>query len=248
MRIGGFQFRPGLIPSLATLIVFPVLVSLGFWQLDRAEQREALQEAYETRDQRSPLDLNRDAPPERQALTRNARARGIYDVDRQLLVDNQMHQRQPGYHVLTPLRLEGRDAAVLVDRGWVPGGDDRGRLPDVAAPDEPRTLRGHVDQGPPTGIRLGGMADGESGWPLRVQYVDFDELEERLGYPLLPVVLRLDPDADHGFVREWGPVYREGYGPDRNYGYAVQWFALAAALMVIFVSVNLRRVRTDATD
>ncbi len=247
MRIAGFQFRPSLIPTLATLVLFPILISLGFWQLDRADQREALQEAFETRGERPPVDLNREAPPEGDTVTRNARAEGTYDDGRQILVDNQTHRSEVGYHVLTPLRLEGRDAALLVDRGWVPGGDDRRRLPDVEVDGDLRTVAGHVDKGPPTGLRLGGMADGETGWPLRVQYLDFAELEERLGYPLLPVVLRLDPDAPDGFVRDWGPAYPAGYGPERNYGYAVQWFALAAALLIIYLTVNTRRVRTDAT-
>lgn len=245
MRIGRFQFRAGLVPTLATIVLFPLLVSLGFWQLHRAEERQAIVDAYETRGEREPLDLNRDTVPAGESPTRNASARGRYDSDRQLLVDNQTHQRDVGYHVLTPLRLEGRDAAVLVDRGWVPAGDDRQELPDVRVSEAPRTVTGHVDQGPPTGIRLGGMAEGETGWPLRVQYLDFAELEDRLDEPLLPLVLRLDPDAPHGFTRDWGPAFRDGYGPERNRGYAVQWFALAAALAVIFITVNTRRVSAN---
>lgn len=245
MRIGRFIFTPSLVPTVATLLAFPVLISLGFWQLERAEQRQAMVTAYETRDQRLPIDLNREAPHDLDGQPLNAVARGTYDDGRQLLLDNQPHQRQTGYHVLTPLHLEGRDGAVLVDRGWLPAGGRRSKLPNVSVADSQREIRGHVDQGPPTGLRLGGIADGEAGWPLRIQYVAYDELEKRLGYPLLPVVLRLDPDARDGFTREWGPAFEEGYGPERNQGYAVQWFGLAAALVVIFLAVNLRRVTAD---
>ncbi|WP_290648732.1 SURF1 family protein [Aquisalimonas sp.] len=248
MRIGRFTFTPSLVPTVATLLALPVLISLGFWQLERAEQRQAIATAYETRDQRLTIDLNRDGVSDSDSQPLNAGARGTYDDDRQLLVDNQPHRRQTGYHVLTPLHLEGRDEAVLVDRGWVPAGDRRSELPDVAVGDSRREIQGHVDQGPPTGLRLGGIADGETGWPLRIQYVAYDELEERLGYPLLPVVLRLDPAAPDGFTREWGPAFEEGYGPERNQGYAVQWFGLAAALVVIFIAVNLRRVTADDAE
>lgn len=241
MRLGAFQFRPGLIPTLATLALFPVLLSLGFWQLDRAEQREQLLVRFDERLQWPPLDLNRDRLEPGESLFRPAEVEGRYLPERQFLLDNQTHQRTVGYHVLTPLRLDGEERAVLVDRGWVPAGDSRDRLPEIPLETEAARIRGHLDQGPATGLRLGGMADGERGWPLRIQYIDYRELEERLGMPLLPVVLRLDPDAGDGFVREWRPAHPDGYGPERNRAYAVQWFALAGALVIIYLAVNLKR-------
>lgn len=245
MRIGRYQFSPGRIPTLATVVLLPVLIGLGFWQLDRAEQRRALEQAYESREERPTVDLNRERAPSADGPPYNAVAQGRYDADRQLLLDNQTYRGETGYHVLTPVRLRGRDAAVLVDRGWVPAGDSRAELPEVSVPEHPVEVTGYLDDGPPTGIRLGGMAEGETGWPLRIQYLDFDALEERLGYPLVPSVLRLDPEAPHGYTRDWGPAFREGYGPERNQGYALQWFALALALAVIYVTVNTRRMSPD---
>ncbi|MFV8834487.1 SURF1 family protein [Aquisalimonas sp.] len=242
MRLGRYQFRPRIVPTLATAVVFPLLLSLGFWQLDRADQRQAIVDAYETRDERPAVDLNSDGVPTDDGAPRNTTAFGRFDGDRQLLLDNQMYRGEVGYHVLTPFRIEGVDRVVLVDRGWVPAGDSRAELPGVAVDDSSRSVSGFLDQGPPSGLRLGGMADGETGWPLRIQYLDYDALEERLGEALMPHVLRLDPDAPDGFVRDWGPAFREGYGPERNLGYAVQWFGLAAALAVIFLIVNTRRV------
>lgn len=245
MRLGRYQFRPRLVPTLATMLVFPLLLALGLWQLDRAEQRQAIVDAYETRDERAAVDLNRDGAPDGDAAPRNTTAYGHFDSERQLLLDNQQHRGKVGYHVLTPFHLEDGDRAILVDRGWVPAGDSRAELPDVTVDDSARAITGFLDQGPPSGLRLGGMADGESGWPLRIQYLDYDALESRLDTALLPRVLRLDPDAPDGFVREWGPAFREGYGPERNHGYAVQWFGLATALAVIFLVVNTRRIGSD---
>lgn len=242
MRLGRYQFRPRIVPTLATLLVFPLLLSLGFWQLDRADQRQAIVDAYESRDERPAIDLNDvDVPPDEAAPT-NTTASGRFDSRRQLLLDNQLHRGEVGYHVLTPFHIDNGERLILVDRGWVPAGDSRADLPDVAVDESPRSVTGFVDQGPPSGLRLGGMADGETGWPLRIQYLDYDALETHLGDELMPRVLRLDPDAPDGFVRAWGPAFREGYGPERNHGYAVQWFGLAAALAVIFLVVNTRRV------
>jgi len=253
-QLSSVRFRPGLIPTLATLVMFPILIALGFWQLDRAEQKEQAAVAFEARLEQPALDLNRQIPDPRGDLFRLAEARGGYDPERQLLLDNQTHNRQVGYNVLTPFVLDAiqsgddRGTAVLVDRGWVQGGRSRSELPAVPLEQGITSVRGHLDQGPATGIRLGGMDDGEAGWPLRVQYLDFEALEQRLGYALLPVVLRLDQAEPGGYVRQWRPKQPEGYGPERNRGYALQWFGLAATLAVIYLVVNLtwRRKDTDA--
>lgn len=248
MQLGAFQFRPGLIPTLATLLMFPVLVSLGYWQLDRAEQKEQAQAAFEARTEQPALDLNLDNPDPEADLFRLAEARGSFDTDRQLLFDNQVRNRQVGYHVLTPFQLEGREAAVLVDRGWVSSGSSRTELPALSAPDDISLVQGHLDQGPATGIRLGELAEGEQGWPLRVQYVDYEQLSAILDYPLLPVVLRLDEEMPGGYLRDWRPKHPTGFGPDRNRGYAFQWFGLAATLAIIYLVVNIRRRRNGEHD
>lgn len=245
MRVGRYRFRPSLVPTLATVVTLPLLIALGFWQLDRAEQRQQRIDAYHARSAAPPIPVNEEGVPEAGSDPREAEAVGRFDAERSLLLDNQTRGGEVGYHVLTPFRLEGREEAVLVDRGWIAGGDTRAELPDVAVSPEPRRIRGHLDDGPPTGIRLGAMAEADRGWPLRIQYLDMAALGERLGYPLAPQVLRLDPDAPGGYVREWEPAFREGYGPERNLGYAVQWFGLAAALVVIFIVVNLKRKPRD---
>ncbi|MCK8516919.1 SURF1 family protein [Methylonatrum kenyense] len=248
MRIGSFDFRPGMVPTLAFLLLLPVLVGLGFWQLDRAEQRAGLLASFDAQRTAAPVNLNRDRLDPEAMLFRPARAEGEFLPERSLLLDNQTHRRTVGYHVLTPYRLAGDDRVVLVDRGWVPAGESRAQLPEVGMESTEIPIEGHLDQGPATGIRLGGLADGESGWPLRIQYIDYAELGARVDAELLPVVLRLAPDSAEGFVREWRPEHPDGYGPERNRAYAVQWFGLAAALVVIYLAVNLRRRPEELND
>jgi surfeit locus 1 family protein len=67
-----------------------------------------------------------------------------------------------------------------------------------------------------------------------------NELEERLGYPLEPLILLLDKDDEFGFIRDWKPVY--GVTPDKHRAYAVQWFTLATVLLMIYIGVNLKRL------
>ena len=103
-----------------------------------------------------------------------------------------------------------------------------------------RRSPGLSSQPPETGIRLGPADTGEA-WPRVVQYVVPDRVSEQLGYPVLDRVIRLGPEAPGALPRDWGEQPPVPFGPQRHVGYAVQWFALAATLLVIFVVVNWRR-------
>ncbi len=140
----------------------------------------------------------------------------------------------------TPLLLQGIDVHLLVNRGWLPVGPDRGQLPDLAVSEQTLTEVGLIVATPASGLVLGSSGYDEDGWPRVVQQVDLARIEEQLGAPLLPFVLRLSPNSEHGYVREW--QIRPGLSPERHVGYAVQWFALALALVALCMWAAVRRV------
>jgi surfeit locus 1 family protein len=109
------------------------------------------------------------------------------------------------------------------------------RSPDVRVGGERRALSGRLDEWPRAGIKL--AAGAEAGWPRRVSFPSLAELEGALGRGLYPKLLLMDPAVADGFVRDWQP---SGMAPERHVGYAVQWYALALTLLVIWVVVNLR--------
>ena len=153
-----------------------------------------------------------------------------------------MYQGRVGYHVLTPLRLAQGNAVVLVNRGWVPQGATRADLPALPAPkDLELRIEGLIDFPPEKVFSLGEGEDRDPGWPKVLQRVRLELQAEQLDARLLPMVLLLAPEQPGGFVREWIPVV---IGPERHVGYAVQWFALAAALVILYVLANLKRVET----
>ncbi|RFA31185.1 hypothetical protein CAI21_00590 [Alkalilimnicola ehrlichii] len=237
MRIGAYSFRPSLIPTLATLVVFPILLSLGFWQLDRAEQKRDWETAREQGRSAPVVNLNHVQPLYAESQQRQAEATGRFDPDRHFILDNQIRHGRAGYRIFTPLLLENSERAILVDRGWVPADFDRSRLPDVAVDgSEVQTLLGRIDRGPSVGMRMGVPGDGE-GWPERILYIDFEYMQERLPYPLMPYMLR-PSEAEPEEITASMP-------PEKHVGYAVQWFALAGTLMVIYLTVNFKRERED---
>lgn len=245
MRVGSLAFRPALVPSLLTLAVTAILLALGFWQLERARQKASIQESFIAHTALpaipiTELDLSNPASRFRQVI-----ARGRYDPGRQILLDNQVQNGRPGFHVFTPLRVEGMAQAILVNRGWAPLAGSRRQLPDSTVTDTPVMLSGRLGQPANPGLRLAGpSAAGAPAWPRVVQYVDYAQLAAELGYPLAPAVILLDPQSENGYRREWHPPLA-GFGPERHRGYAVQWFSLAATLMAIYLAVNTHRCRLE---
>jgi surfeit locus 1 family protein len=245
MRIGPFDFRPTLWPSLATLVLLPVLIGLGQWQLERAAWKQTLVDAHAARigEPARPLgSLLASSASAADLEYRQVTAAGVYDLDHQLLLDNQIHQGAAGYHVLTPLRLNGAgsgDAWVLVNRGWVPLGDSRTQLPALPGSAGPVSVRAMIRLPPEKAFRLESVEEAGTGWPRVIQLIELGPIGQRLGHPLLPQVLLLDPKEPGGFVRDWKPVY--GITPDKHRAYAAQWFTLALVLLLIYVGVNTRR-------
>jgi surfeit locus 1 family protein len=217
-------------------VLLGILSSLGFWQLHRAEQTRALLGKY-NEPSRSSIRLEPHLSSFEGLQFESAEASGNYDRDHQFLLDNMTHNGHVGYHVLTPFRLGNSGVAVLVNRGWIPLGGTRAKLPDPAVGGERRLVVGRIKV-PATETFMLGEEEQRKGWPYRIQRIRISALEQELGYPLLPVVLLLDEQQDDGFVREWRPIR---FGPERNIGYAVQWFGLALTLFIIFVAVNTRK-------
>ncbi len=244
MHIGPYRFRrPRLVPVLATVALFPALISLGFWQLHRADVKYAARAVREHNRDLPPVTLSPGFTDVNAALNRRARAQGRFDLAHQLLLDNQQRNNVPGYYVFTPLVLAGTKTAVLVNRGWVQQGVNRRILPPLPGPDDAVTIRGLIDSVPVVGLKLGPPNAGHTGWPKAVQYLDLGWLGQKLGYHFLPYVVLQQSGADFGLVRDWSGVQigHEALPPEKHVSYAVQWFAMAGVLVIIFIGVHLRR-------
>ena len=239
MRIGSLDFSPSRWPTLVTLVVFGFLLSVGFWQLDRAEQKREIIKNYQVDEDGAVIRLDADLKSAAGLEYQRATSVGRYDSAHQLLLDNRIHEGQAGYQVLTPFILRNSEVAVLVNRGWLPLGESRDQLPDVAVGEVQRAVVGRLKTPPEEAFMLG-EEELRQGWPYRIQRIQFQALSDELQRTLLPVVLLLENEEPDGYLRDWQPL--AGFGPERNVGYAVQWFGLAAALLVIYFTVNSRRV------
>lgn len=232
-NIGRHRFRPALVPTLVTLLLFPILLSLGFWQLDRAEQKRLLLEKQNSRRNDRPIQLRENNYSFEDLRFRRVIVRGVYDREHQLLIDNQIVKGKAGFFVLTPLHIQNSQHVVLVNRGWVPLGRDRMNLPDIKIVQKEVTVTGVMDNFPQVGIKLKGAEVPTEGWPAIVQIVEVSTLSKRLGYSLLPLQILLDQDSGQGYYRHW--QFSTRMSPEKHQAYALQWFALAATLTILYL-------------
>lgn len=217
------------VPTLAAVLLIPVFLALGYWQLQRAEEKRVLQAEYDRRAMGPPARLGIESLSAQALRFRPVVASGRYRPEQQVLIDNRVHKGVPGYHVVTPLAVEPGGGYVLVNRGWIALGADRQQLPAIDTPTDVVTVNGVATVPHDDGFRLGAPdAPNAPVW----QQLDLERFAARLGAPLAPVVILLDPRSDAGgFVRDWT---RLDAGIAVHQGYAFQWFALAAAALVLY--------------
>ncbi|MYH68713.1 MAG: SURF1 family protein [Gammaproteobacteria bacterium] len=241
------HFNPLLLPSLAALAVFLLFLRLGFWQLDRAEEKLALQTGYQNHINAAPVDLRQAVPHRNQADRMHWRRcilDGRYDAHRTFLLDNQVYRGAVGYQVFSRFILQD-GASVLVDRGWAAAPESRSEVPQINTAAERLTLAGVAKPVPVTGIELApDTPENMGGNLIRVQRIDLAQIAAQTGWTLLPYVVRLDPDAAGALV--WNGT-EPGFNRERHLGYAFQWFALAATVLVIYVVLYRKKRRATNT-
>lgn len=229
------RFRPGLLPSLLVLALLPLLIGLGSWQLQRAGEKRLLLAEQAARSQAPALDL-RELETGDPAF-RRVRLVGAFDAAHSLLLDNRQRGGRVGVELLQPFLDRPSGRWVLVNRGWLPW-PDRRVPPAFDTPAGELSLLATVYR-PPGAAFLLGEAGSTVGWPRLVNAVDAPALWRELRRDGLGDELRLQP-GPASYVGDWPAV---NMGPEKHLGYAVQWFALAATLLGLYLWLGLKQAR-----
>jgi surfeit locus 1 family protein len=242
IKIGSRIFSPGIFTTLLTIVLIAFLVSLGRWQLRRAEEKRVLFDSFAAGTDAT-LSIDLATPPLRRY--QHLEAAGHYDQTRQILIDNMFDGERVGYYVITPFALAG-GGWMLVNRGWVPLGASRAERPAIPVAGVERRLRGRADHMPSPGIQMGTKAELKPPYPVVAGFPSRAEIAQLLGessWTFATDLVLLDPGEPDGYVRHWTAP---GFPPMRHIAYAVQWFALALTLAVIYLVTNTRRMATAA--
>ena len=228
---------------LATLLVLAgtaLCIRLGIWQLDRLAQRRLFNHQVTSMRAMPVLDLNKEQPADIDKMEwRPVEVQGVYDFANQIVLRNQYNGDQYGYHLVTPLLFEAssssvRQAAVLVDRGWIPA-EGNSMPDDWRKYDEEGTvdIEGQLRLGQ-TKPRFGGVADTvpADGSKLEIwNNADIMNIAKQLPYPVLPVYIQPNVDPNDTLPPiPYQPEVELTEGP--HFGYALQWFTFATILFV----------------
>ena len=231
------------------VVLLPLLLRLGVWQMERAEEKRQLENLYASRQSGAPIDqaqlasLGSDA--EVLAYLRVSLA-GELDNERVVLLDNSIRDGVPGYEVLQLLHTRA-GTAYLLNRGWLPGFADRQQLPSVEPVTLARDFIGTIYV--PAGAAFLLKADTVDSkpddiiWPVVVQSIDIERISALFDVSLFPYSVRLETGQISAFRTDWAAV---STSPEKHWGYAVQWFCMAIALVVFFLFSSMQRI-PDAT-
>lgn len=227
------RFKPSLWSTLAAAVGIAATVALGFWQLGRAQEKSEAMAAREAALQEAPVHLGQTPIEATSVEGRRVEARGRFDASGMVLLDNRVRHGQAGYEVVMPLKIEGDGMHVLVNRGWVRGTGDRSRLPEITTP---AGVVHVVGLALVPGRKVFELSDSAPQGPVW-QNLTLGRYRARKGYTLQPIMIQQTNDTGDGLVREWPTAARS---IDVHRSYAVQWFALAVLIAVVYLGFSFR--------
>ena len=215
------------------LLFLPALINLGFWQLDRAYQKEKLLEFYEQQNELKHTPL---AYLDSLAKTkyRNVTVFGKYDIDHYWLLDNQPRQGRPGYEIIMPFHFNdkmGKRHTLLVNRGWIKAEANRASLPVIETSSEQVSINGYLYPLQINAIINHSQSDLAVDWPKRVLQLDNQSAAAALNEKIEAMMLRIDEDNIGAYTTQWPVINTQ---PAKHQGYAVQWFAMSIALILLY--------------
>jgi len=258
-RIHRYVFHPTLVGMLITLICIPLFIKLGLWQYHKAQQKQAIHEAYDQAKLNNPLQfplglIDSKAINVDDWKYKKVTVKGVYETKYQLLLDNQVEGDRVGYHVITPLKIDNTSEYVLVNRGWIVANDTHTELPVFNTPAGVQTVSGQIwvpskkiftlESSKP--LTAESPTSTSQAWQVVWQNMNMDKYKQSAPLIVSELAIKMDQNCDAGgFVRNWQiPAERI----TTNIGYAYQWFGFALAALLIFLYMSISKVRPERAD
>jgi surfeit locus 1 family protein len=224
-----------LLPATLITIMVVFLTTLGFWQLDRADEKRAIEKAIEIANTGTvEIATSLEGLDEKEYY--HLRLNGHYVSGKQFIYDNQIVQQTSGYYVLTPFKLENQSGAIVINRGFIPWNGDREKLADISIDKTKSEIKVQISK-PIKRIELK-PSEISNNFPTLIQAVDLVKMSEIAGVNFSSMVGLLDASMDDGFVRKWEPYTGS---IEKHIGYAVQWFLMAIVLGIIGIRIAIKQ-------
>lgn len=226
------RFTPDIKATLLGLLLLPGLIALGFWQLDRAEEKRQLnllleQKKYSPAQTLQSLSLSADLRYQPVVIT------GQFLPEKNYLLDNKIYKGRVGYELVSVFQQQDSEALLLVNRGWIAGDPARQKLPTIEPLRGTFQLKGEVYV--PLGKMMVLAEVEETGWPRVIQQIGIMRISKQLQARVFPYTIRLAEGQPGVKQRNWSVINVQ---PEKHTGYAVQWFAMALTVVFIIILAN----------
>lgn len=225
---------------LSTVIVFSILVKLGFWQLERAQYKANLQQTLHLRQSAASLNFSQIVELSKQEpVTGFKLTTQVTPVSQDVfLLDNQVYQGKVGYLALQAVQVDESKPWLLVELGFVTASLDRRLLPNVSPIQNPSRLTGRVYQKQLNPMSSDLMA--EPNWPKRFQNLNIGQLSALIEQPLANFVLQPSNIPNNNYPHPWQPI---PLSSQKHQGYAVQWFSMAAVFSFLMAYLFFKKIK-----
>ncbi|MEO0442797.1 MAG: SURF1 family protein [Pseudomonadota bacterium] len=220
-----------------------MLLRLGFWQLDRAAEKQQRQLVYQQQ-RELPATTIAALMDTQDTAYQSVAEKGYFDNQRYWLLDNRSFKGQNGYQVIMPLYLmesKGMNT-LLVNRGWIPASAMRDQLPAIETPTGSVSVSGYLYTLPENALFKQSKSDWGAEWPKRVLSLSLESVKQSLGTEVYPLLLRIDDNSPGALLADWQIT---NAGPEKHRGYAVQWFAMALALVALYLRLLYKEVKNN---
>lgn len=219
-----------------SFLFLPVLVYLGLWQLDRAQEKQTILDQWQQQQALEPISLN-NIPwrsINESKLKRKVSVVATFDISRYWLLEGKMYRGEPGYHVVMPAQLND-NRWILVNRGWIKGNPRREILPVFSTPSTQQLIKGNINT-PSHSIFVKNEGIGDrSTWPYRLLQIDTTQMGHQLNEKLPDFIIEINEDSPVALQAQWPQV---NMTPSKHFGYATQWFLMAFTLLVLWFFAN----------
>ena len=230
----GFELKPRLWSSAATGVVLLLTLWLGNWQLERAREKQQLEARLEALAKQPPVIVPATQVNPDEYRFRHVEVQGRFAESYTIYLDNRIYHGIAGYQVLTPLQIDDSRTYVLVNRGWVARAKERLNLPKIPAPREQVKISGIAVIPSNKILELSTQTVEGKIWENLV----LERYRKAVPFEIQPIVIEQQNETPDGLVRDWE---RPDVGVNMHRGYAFQWFMLAAAIVILYLVLNVKR-------
>ena len=226
------------LPKWLTLIIGIFLVlqfaALSIWQISRALEKREMQQSFKSESTFTPWKSGTEV-----TSFQNLRVEGIFDSERQFILDNIIINNRFGHYILSPFDVGNNEPLLLVNRGWIEKTNTDFQYERLNLGNEKININGRAGSLPKAGKKVNFEFNADINWPQHMVYPTLKEISNALGRKVQPFVLLLDHNESNGFLRHWVP---SEFGPGKHFGYALQWFSMSLVLGILLIW-NYRKKR-----